>query len=311
MVERRSLVTRTRHGAWVGTAPGRAGLHVTGVGGGAGGAAAEIGGRGAGEEVAVLLAGPAGSAMQNVINTVKGKALEVAEYLTPVLKVPLGAGAWRGAGWGEGRRAFSEVLVSFWEGGGSCRGRGKQPRPPLRGVTLRAAAARTLVAPYVGSRLRGPFPAALAGRPPGLGVAPSSRQPRPLVLRSRGALCRCGGLRQPAESLRGHGAPSRLPRAGALSGGLSAGTALGGKAFGLHPVRPAPGRTGRGTLTWSSHAISGGSVHLGGTGLQRLGVAGPPARGITYLLPFSVKVVKLRLLVSPGMEIQRCSYTDT
>lgn len=26
--------------------------------------------------------------MQNVINTVKGKALEVAEYLTPVLKVP-------------------------------------------------------------------------------------------------------------------------------------------------------------------------------------------------------------------------------
>lgn len=25
--------------------------------------------------------------MQNVINTVKGKALEVAEYLTPVLKV--------------------------------------------------------------------------------------------------------------------------------------------------------------------------------------------------------------------------------
>lgn len=29
--------------------------------------------------------------MQNVINTVKGKALEVAEYLTPVLKVS-GAG---------------------------------------------------------------------------------------------------------------------------------------------------------------------------------------------------------------------------
>uniref|UniRef100_A0A8B9DKN3 Uncharacterized protein n=1 Tax=Anser cygnoides TaxID=8845 RepID=A0A8B9DKN3_ANSCY len=26
--------------------------------------------------------------MQSVINTVKGKALEVAEYLTPVLKVP-------------------------------------------------------------------------------------------------------------------------------------------------------------------------------------------------------------------------------
>ena len=26
--------------------------------------------------------------MQNVINTVKGKALEVAEYLTPVIKVP-------------------------------------------------------------------------------------------------------------------------------------------------------------------------------------------------------------------------------
>lgn len=31
--------------------------------------------------------------MQNVINTVKGKALEVAEYLTPVLKVPVRAGA--------------------------------------------------------------------------------------------------------------------------------------------------------------------------------------------------------------------------
>lgn len=30
--------------------------------------------------------------MQNVINTVKGKALEVAEYLTPVLKVS-GAGS--------------------------------------------------------------------------------------------------------------------------------------------------------------------------------------------------------------------------
>lgn len=33
-------------------------------------------------------AGPSsGPEMQNVINTVKGKALEVAEYLTPVLKV--------------------------------------------------------------------------------------------------------------------------------------------------------------------------------------------------------------------------------
>ena len=30
---------------------------------------------------------PSGPRMQNVINTVKGKALEVAEYLTPVLKV--------------------------------------------------------------------------------------------------------------------------------------------------------------------------------------------------------------------------------
>lgn len=46
--------------------------------------------------------------MQNVINTVKGKALEVAEYLTPVLKVPacaeiptcsLARRSGRGEGW--------------------------------------------------------------------------------------------------------------------------------------------------------------------------------------------------------------------
>lgn len=36
------------------------------------------------------------AAMQNVINTVKGKALEVAEYLTPVLKVPVLRGSWDG-----------------------------------------------------------------------------------------------------------------------------------------------------------------------------------------------------------------------
>ncbi|KFO30764.1 Ubiquitin-like-conjugating enzyme ATG3 [Fukomys damarensis] len=33
--------------------------------------------------------------MQNVINTVKGKALEVAEYLTPVLKGFLAFQTWR------------------------------------------------------------------------------------------------------------------------------------------------------------------------------------------------------------------------
>lgn len=129
--------------------------------------------------------------------------------------------------------------------------------------------------PYGGSRLRGPFPAALAGRdgrprPGGCSVFPAAAAS--LVLRSRGALCRCGGFTQPAESLRGRGAPSRLPRAGVLSGGRSAGAALSGKAFGVHP---APG-----TLSWSSHPITGGSILVGGTGLQRLGVAGPTARGI-------------------------------
>lgn len=73
----------------------------SGGGGGAGAAgaaaAAEIVGRGAGEAVVLLLAWPAGG-MQNVINTVKGKALEVAEYLTPVLKVPVRAGATAGEG---------------------------------------------------------------------------------------------------------------------------------------------------------------------------------------------------------------------
>lgn len=53
--------------------------------------------------------------MQNVINTVKGKALEVAEYLTPVLKVLVRAGAMAGrrAGGlreGEVRRALPEAL---------------------------------------------------------------------------------------------------------------------------------------------------------------------------------------------------------
>lgn len=67
--------------------------------------------------MAVLLAGPAGSAMQNVINTVKGKALEVAEYLTPVLKVPVGGGTC----WGGGVRGGARSLRCWCRfGGGGC-----------------------------------------------------------------------------------------------------------------------------------------------------------------------------------------------
>lgn len=146
-----------------------------GAAGAAAAAAAEIVGRGAGEPVVLLLAGPAGS-MQNVINTVKGKALEVAEYLTPVLKVPVRAGAWRrgrGAGRGGARRLRR---WSRYRSGDApalfAAGRPRNPQPPgsrvpterprplphpIRGVARSAAAARPLAAPYRGSRLRGRF----------------------------------------------------------------------------------------------------------------------------------------------------------
>lgn len=49
-----------------------------------------------GAELSSPRLGAAGG-MQSVINTVKGKALEVAEYLTPVLKVlQWEGGRWRG-----------------------------------------------------------------------------------------------------------------------------------------------------------------------------------------------------------------------
>lgn len=48
--------------------------------------------------------------MQNVINTVKGKALEVAEYLTPVLKVRGRAEAWRGVV----REVLEPLRASGW-----------------------------------------------------------------------------------------------------------------------------------------------------------------------------------------------------
>lgn len=69
-------------------------------------------------------AGPySGPRMQNVINTVKGKALEVAEYLTPVLKVSR-------AGLARGCQVHAQLCrdrgpgvggVTVFSGGGRCR----------------------------------------------------------------------------------------------------------------------------------------------------------------------------------------------
>lgn len=55
----------------------------------------------------------------------------------------------------------------------------------------------------------------------------------------------------------------------------------------------APGVRGRGKLSWSSGAVRGGSLHPGGAGLRIPGVAEPSARGVTYLLLFSIKVATL------------------
>lgn len=58
--------------------------------------------------------------MQNVINTVKGTALGVAEFLTPVLKV---------GDWVQGSSVASEVQIVKARGGEEVRRR--DPREPL------------------------------------------------------------------------------------------------------------------------------------------------------------------------------------
>lgn len=72
-----------------------------------------------------------GPSMQNVINTVKGKALEVAEYLTPVLKVSrAGLSVTRSNSAGTGLRGSPRVLPRGRVQEGSRSGTQEEGPPP-------------------------------------------------------------------------------------------------------------------------------------------------------------------------------------
>lgn len=139
------------------------------------------------------------------------------------------------------------------------------------------------------------------GRP---GVAPPSRKPSG----GRGFVCRPGpGNSVVAVAL---GSRRRVSE-GAVLPHASGGGCAGGSLAAATPSALGPHRGVRdgGKSSWSSCAVRGGSIHLGGAGLRSPGVAGPTAAGAAYLLLFSIKVAKLQLIVRPGMETQRCSCT--